>query len=203
MYSDAEGELAVRIARAAIEAYVRRTPFPLFSVPPSFERQSGAFVTLQTYPDRELRGCIGLPTPVFPLAKAIVKAAEEATEDPRFPKLAEHEIDHILVEASILTPLELIRVKKAKELRSEVRVGVDGLIAAQGPMRGLLLPQVPVEQGWDVEEFLSQTCLKAGLMPDAWLDQDTRFYRFQTEIFGELEPHGPVVRRVLNAHARP
>lgn len=203
MYSDAEGELAVRMARAAVEAAVRRRALPPQPVPRSFEQDSGVFVTLNTHPAGELRGCIGYPNPFFPLAKAIVKAAEGATEDPRFPPLAEKELDHVAVEVSVLTPPERIDAKKPKQLPAMVRVGTDGLIAAQGAARGLLLPQVPVEWGWDAEEFLSQTCMKAGLTPDAWLDPSTRMYRFQAEVFAETEPRGPVVRRTLTEHARP
>jgi len=203
MYSDAEGELAVRMAREAVEAFTHGRPLAPFSVPASFERESGVFVTINNHPGEELRGCIGYPHPYFPLAKAIVKAAEGACEDPRFPKLAEEELDRVVVEVSILTPPELIEVKRPKDLLGTVRVGVDGLTVAQGRERGLLLPQVPVDWGWDAEEFLSQTCMKAGLLPDAWLEPDTRVYKFQSEIWTEAEPRGPVIRRVLTPHARP
>lgn len=202
MYSDAEGELAVRMAREAIESAVRRRALPPFTVPKSFERDSGVFVTINTHPEGDLRGCIGYPSPYFPLAKAIVKAAEGATEDPRFPPLAEGELERIVVEVSVLTPLELLQAKKPKQLPALVRVGTDGLEVRQGAARGLLLPQVPIEWGWDAEEFLAQTCVKAGLMPDAWLEPDTRFYRFQSEIWTETRPRGPVMRRSLEAHAR-
>lgn len=202
MYSDAEGELAVRMAREAIEACTRGRPFAPVTVPSSFERETGVFVTINTHPAEELRGCIGYPQPYFPLAKAIVKAAEGATEDPRFPRLGEDELDRVLVEVSILTPPELIEVKRPKELIGKVRVGTDGLIVAQGRERGLLLPQVAIEFAWDPEEFLTQTCVKAGLMPDAWLEPDTRVYKFQSEIWTEIEPKGSVVRRVLKQHAR-
>jgi hypothetical protein len=203
MYSDAEGELAVRMARAAIEAYTRAKPFSPFPVPPSFEPQGGVFVTINTHPAEELRGCIGYPTPMFPLAKAIVKAAEGACEDPRFPRLAVAELGRVVVEVSILTPPDLISGGKPKETMKQVRVGTDGLIVGRGRDRGLLLPQVAADYAWNVEEFLAETCVKAGLMPDAWLEPDTRVWRFQSEIWAEVEPNGPVVRRVLTAHARP
>lgn len=203
MYTDAEGELAVRAARAVVDAHTKGEPYGGPTLPSSFDREAGAFVTLNLHPEGELRGCIGFPTPMFSLREAIVKAAEGATEDPRFPKLQPEELDRVVVEVSILTPPELIEVRKPKELVSKVGIGTDGLIAAQGRLRGLLLPQVPVEWGWDVEEFLAQTCMKAGLLPDAWLEPQTRFYRFQSEIWTEVEPYGPVVRRVLSAHARP
>ena len=201
MYSDADGELAVRLAREAIEAHTRGRTMAPFSVPASFEKESGCFVTLNTYPQEELRGCIGYPEPYYPLAKAIVKAAEGATEDPRFPRLAVDELDRVVVEVSVLTPPEMIEVKKAKLLPQQVRVGVDGLIAARGRERGLLLPQVAVDWGWDAQEFLSQTCVKAGLLPDAWLEAGTRVYKFQSEVFTEAAPRRGIVRRLLGADA--
>ena len=198
-YSDEEGRLAVKIAREAVDSYVRRRPLPSVSVPERFNEKAGAFVTLNTHPEGHLRGCIGYPSPFFPLIKALVKAAEGACEDPRFPALPEDEVDRVVVEVSLLTRPELLEVKKPKEYAKAISVGRDGLIVAQGPARGLLLPQVPTEWGWGAEEFLSEVCMKAGLLPDAWLDDETRIYTFQAEIFSEAEPRGDVVRRDLGA----
>lgn len=203
-YADAEGELAVKIARQAIDSYVRRRPLPTIAVPERFNERAGAFVTLNTHPEGHLRGCIGYPSPFFPLIKALVKAAEGACVDPRFPPLPEDEVGRVVVEVSLLTRPELVEVKKPKEYAKVISVGRDGLIVAQGPARGLLLPQVPTEFGWGPEEFLSEACMKAGLLPDAWLDDATRIYTFQAEIFSEVEPRGVVARRDLGAeHARP
>src|SRR6266699_3208250 len=189
-YADREGECAVRIAREALDAYVLRRMRRPVEIPKAFEEKSGAFVTLNDHPSGLLRGCIGYPQPFFPLVKSIEKGAEGAAEDPRFPRLSPEEVDHITVEVSILTPPQLIEVKKPKELPKHVTVGVDGLSVAQGPYRGLLLPQVAMEYHWDVSEFLSEACMKAGLLADAWLDPETRVYKFQAEVFGEVEPRG-------------
>jgi len=203
MYTDAEGQLAVRMARATVDAYTRGDPVPEIEVPASFNREGGVFVTINTYPAEELRGCIGYPSPIFPLAKAILKAAEGACEDPRFPRLAAEELEAVIVEVSVLTPPELLSAKKPKDFVKQVRLGTDGLIVGRGRDRGLLLPQVPVDLKWDVEEFLAQTCVKAGLLPDAWLEPDTRIWRFQSEIWTETAPKGPIVRRAMAEHARP
>lgn len=202
MYTEAEGQAAVVMARAAIDAFTRGNPSPSVDVPTSFEQKSGVFVTINTYPDEELRGCIGYPSPIFPLAEAIVKAAEGACEDPRFPRLAVSELDTVIVEVSVLTPPELLAGKRPKDFIRQVRLGTDGLIVGRGRDRGLLLPQVPTAWNWDIEEFLAQTCMKAGLPPDAWLEPDIRIWRFQSEIWTEAAPHGPVVRRALTEHAR-
>jgi len=198
-YADREGELAVRIAREALEAYVVKRAKRTVEIPMAFETKSGAFVTLNEHPSGLLRGCIGYPQPFFPLVKSIEKGAEGAAEDPRFPRLTSEELDRVTVEVSILTPPELIDVKKPKDLAKSVNVGVDGLSVAQGPYRGLLLPQVAVEYAWDAAEFLSEACMKAGLLADAWLDPATRVYKFQAEVFAETQPRGPVVRRTLEA----
>src|SRR5206468_1999104 len=91
-----------------------------------------------------------------------------------------------------------VEIPRAFETKS-VTFGVDGLSVAQGPYRGLLLPQVAVEYAWDAAEFLSEACMKAGLLADAWLDPATRVYKFQAEVFAETQPRGPVVRRTLEA----
>ena len=199
MYSDEDGELAVRIARAAVEGYVKHTKFPLPKVPELFKEKSGVFVTLTTHPGDSLRGCIGYPEPIMPLIDAIKDAAvSAASRDPRFPPVKPDELRTVKVEVSLLTPPEEISVKKPSDQVGEVRVGVDGLIVQRGFARGLLLPQVPVEWGWDAEEFVCQTCLKAGLMPDAWLQEGTKVFKFQAEVFSEEEPGGAVRRRLLS-----
>ena len=197
-YTDEEGEIAVRAARRVVEEYLTNGKVPELVFPPKFDRKSGVFTTISRYPSRELRGCIGYPEPIFPLKEALVKSAiAAATEDPRFPPMRREELDHVIFEVSLLTPPEEIKVKKRKHLLKEVEIGKHGLIAERGFYRGLLLPQVPVEWGWDVREFLEQTCWKAGLPMDCWLDEYTKFYRFTAEIFEEEEPRGRVRRKEL------
>lgn len=195
-YSLEVGTLAVRVARAVIEHACDR-PIRPFSYPPEFDKNTGVFVTIDTYPAHELRGCIGYPEPVFPLKEALAKAAFSATRDPRFPQLSEKELDNVVVEVSILTPPVQIKVDGPKEYLARIEIGKHGLIAEKGPMRGLLLPQVPVEWNWSVEEFLAQTCMKSGLGPDEWRGKGTKILSFQAEIFSEEKPGGNVVRKEL------
>jgi uncharacterized protein (TIGR00296 family) len=196
-YSDDEGRLAVEMAREAIEAFVEGRTMRSFVVPSSFEAKAGAFVTLTSHPGGELRGCIGYPEPFFALLKSVIKGAEGAAEDPRFPPLRTDELGGIAVEVSILTSPQAVESKKPRDRPKEIVVGVDGLIVAQGANRGLLLPQVAVEWHWDAEEFLSEACMKAGLLPDAWFEPNTRVKKFQADIFAEVEPRGAVRRRKL------
>lgn len=198
MYSEEDGKLAVRIARATIDGHVKHAEPPSFEVPEIFKRKSGVFVTITTYPGDQLRGCIGYPEPVAPLIDALKDAAVSAcSRDPRFPAVRESELNSLRVEVSLLTPPEEVKVKKPRELVACVDVGRHGLIMERGWKRGLLLPQVPVEWGWDAEEFLGQTCMKAGLLPDSWLQEGTKCYKFEAEVFSEDKPHGDAKRREL------
>jgi uncharacterized protein (TIGR00296 family) len=190
------------MARQAVDAEVNGDKEGRVDAPAIFREKRGAFVTLSSYPDHLLRGCIGFPEPIFSLASAILQAAHHACHDPRFEDLQEDELDHIVVEVSVLTPPEEIKVDDRKRLPDQVRVGRDGLIVEFGPYRGLLLPQVPVEWEWDAEEFLSQTCMKAGIPPDMWLDPRTKWYRFEGEIFAEESPRGRVGRKEIDHGSR-
>jgi len=198
MYSEEDGKLAVKIARAMIDSHVKRVSPPSFEVPEIFTRKSGVFVTITTYPGDQLRGCIGYPEPIMPLIDAIKDAAVSAcSRDPRFPAVRPSELKNIRVEVSLLTPPEEIKVKKQKDLVGCVDVGKHGLIMERGMRRGLLLPQVPIEWGWNSEEFLCQTCIKAGMLPDSWLQAGTKCYKFEAEVFSEEKPYAEARRREL------
>lgn len=147
-----------------------------------------------------LRGCIGLPYPTKPLVDAVMEAAESsAFGDPRFPAVNAEEMKGLTVEISVLTPPEKLEVSNPSELPEHVVVGRDGLIIGRGWRKGLLLPQVPVEWGWGSEEFLSQCCVKAGLLRDEWRRPGTEVYRFQAILFKEEEPQGRVIRHIIEA----
>jgi len=194
--SDAEGEYLVRLARKAITSYLTEGEVIEEEPPyPSLKKEAGTFVTLKRYPSGDLRGCIGFPEPIYPLHVAVVRAAiASATEDPRFLPVKASELPDLIVEVSVLSPPELIRVDGRGALPREVVVGRDGLIIKRGPWSGLLLPQVPVELRWDSETFLDQTCLKAGLPPGCWRWPDVQVYRFTAIVFSEIRPLGPVRR---------
>ena len=104
----------------------------------------------------------------------------------------------LVIEVSILTPPELIKIKNPEEYIENVKIGRDGLIIGRGWRRGLLLPQVPVEWGWDSKNFLSQCCLKAGLPPDEWKKPGIDVYKFQAILFKEDEPEGKIIRHEID-----
>jgi uncharacterized protein len=195
-----EGRLAVRLARQALTGYTEKKKIiEPKGLPPVFEEKRGVFVTL--HEEGELRGCIGYPLPVMPLGRAIVDSAINAgSRDPRFPRVRPDELSKIEVEVTILTRPETYTEPK-KKLPERVIVGKDGLIVSKGPHSGLLLPQVAPEWGFDSLEFLSQTCVKAGLAPDAWLDEDTEIQHFQAQIFAEVAPGGEVFEKSFTTDA--
>lgn len=196
MLSLDEGTMAVKTARKVIEEYVKTKRVPKVELPASFKGLSGVFVTLKKA--GELRGCIGYPYPELPLHKALVDAAvQAATQDPRFDRVRTAELDKIAVEVTVLSEPVLLKAKPADRPKGLV-IGRDGIIVEYGPYRGLLLPQVPVEQGWGPEEYLDYGCLKAGVSPDAWVDERTKVYTFQGQIFQETSPNGAVVEEKID-----
>jgi AmmeMemoRadiSam system protein A len=173
----ADCELLLRFARRCVEARVRRQPPPDIERGGGLEAPMGAFVSLHTA--GELRGCLGR----IECDRAIVEniahlAAVVCDCDPRFPSLTARELDETVIEISALTPEEEVADV------SDIEVGRHGLIVEQGDRRGLLLPQVATEHGWDRETFLDYTCVKAGLPRDAWR-RGARIFRFEAQVFGE------------------
>lgn len=193
MFSFDEGKAAVRIARATLEAEIGGRAKEYISDPASFEEKSGVFVTLSTYPSKDLRGCIGYSEPVKPIKEALRELAmASATRDPRFPRVRPEELDNITIDVTLLTPPEDVDYQDPSDLLSKIVIGRDGLIAQKGYYSGLLLPQVPVEYDWDVSEFLSHTCMKAGLSPNEWKKGAVKFRRFSGQVFGEMAPDGDI-----------
>lgn len=176
---EAQRNELLEIARGALEGYIVTGRIPSgVEARGKLAAPGAAFVTLTK--NGRLRGCIGYTEAVAPLFKVVQECAvAAATEDPRFPPVSPAELPSLRVEISVLTPMFPIRPE-------EVEVGRHGLLVAQGRMRGLLLPQVPVEWGWDRETFLDQTCVKAGLPPSAWRHGAT-LRAFTAEVFGEQE----------------
>ena len=186
MISNEEGDFLVKTARRAIETYLKEKIIIKVpeDTPDTLKEDMGAFVTLNS--NGQLRGCIGYPEPIKPLVNSVIEVAiSAAVQDPRFPPVTIDELDGISVEVSVLTRPEIIKVDKPPKYPEKIVVGEDGLIVESSFCRGLLLPQVAVEWQWDVEEFLSNTCMKAGLNSDCWLDPEIKIYKFKSQIFEE------------------
>jgi uncharacterized protein (TIGR00296 family) len=198
-----EGKFLIQLARNAVKEYLatgKTVKTPENTSKQLFEH-CGVFVTINSLKNGEktLRGCIGYPYPTNPLAEAVIDSAiSAATRDPRFHPLSLKEFGNVVFEVSVLTPPELIEVKKPEEYVAKIKVGEDGLIVEKGFFKGLLLPQVPVEWEWCEEEFLCHCCVKAGLLPDSWLTKGAKIYKFSAIIFEEETPQGEVKRLHLN-----
>lgn len=193
MLTKSEGETAVRLARTAIkECLTKGKKIMPENLPHVFKEKRGVFVTLnKKIASKELRGCIGRPYPVLPLGEAIILSAiNAAREDPRFYPVELQELDEIVIEVTILTVPKRINAKP-KDIPGKIKIGRDGLIISTGRSSGLLLPQVAVEHGFDSTEFLGQTSMKAGLMPDAWIE-GAQVYSFEGQIFEEVESGGEI-----------
>lgn len=198
-----EGSYLVRLARRSVEYYFStgRLMNPPSDTPPKLLRPGAAFVTITTfyeYEVRELRGCIGHVFAVKPLVRSVIEVAvEAAVSDPRFPPMKRDELEKVTFEVTVLGPLEPLPRKPEQRL-SSFTIGRHGLVAKRGLLQGLLLPEVPLEYLWDEETFLAETCVKAGMPPTCWLDEETEFYRFSGRAWREKEPLGDIEERDLS-----
>ncbi len=175
--SAGDKQLLHQIARTAIESKLRGETLPAHEITsPVLREKRGGFVTLKK--QGRLRGCIGYIQAVKPLYQTVAEMALAAAfNDHRFSPLRADELPELELEISVLTPLEQIQDIE------EIEVGRHGLYIRRGGMSGLLLPQVATEYNWDRLTFLQQTCLKAGLSPGDWQDEDTKIYTFSADIF--------------------
>ena len=196
--SEKDGQILVKTARMVVTDYLKngsKTELGnKFQEDCSFN--SGVFVTLNN--PLGLRGCIGYPLPDKKLFNALKEAAiSAATEDPRFPPVKFEELDSITFEVTILTPPTKIEVSNSQEYLSKIKIGQDGLIVKSGYNSGLLLPQVPVEYGWNEKEFLEYTCEKAGLPKEYWQKKDVEILKFEGIVFKEKDPNGEIIQEKL------
>ncbi len=176
--SEADRKSILELARQAVVEAVCRKRLP-DEIPKTgvFEQQCGVFVTLHVA--GRLRGCIGVIEAKEHLGESIVQCASSAArEDPRFNPIEPEELPELEIEVSLLSPLHRIQP-------DEIEIGKHGLLVEQGFRRGLLLPQVAMEHHLEREQFVKETCHKAGLAGDAWKAPDTRIYGFTCEILGE------------------
>jgi uncharacterized protein len=197
MISEKEAEQLVRLARTAVQKYLEESVFISSNNCKTLSQKMGVFVTLNhlnSKNEKSLRGCIGFPLPEKELNQAVVEAAiAAATQDPRFPPIDRTELGNIIFEISLLTTPEEIKVQNPKDYPNQIKIGKDGLILKWRHGSGLLLPQVPVELKWDVDEYLANICYKAGALPDTWLMPESKLYKFQALVYKESEPCGKVL----------
>jgi AmmeMemoRadiSam system protein B/AmmeMemoRadiSam system protein A len=171
------------LARKSVEYAVREKKAyePTASASEVLNQERGAFVTLKK--SGELRGCIGYTSAEKPLYMTVRDTATlAALRDPRFPPVSASELPQLEYEISVLSPL-----RRVLDVR-EIKVGQHGLLMKNGAYEGLLLPQVPVEEKWDRQKFLEETCAKAGMRSGCWKDENTDIFMFTAVVFGENRP---------------
>ena len=177
-YSPEERSLLLQLAHQAVAAALDKRDLDL--TPPSehLAEHRGAFTTL--HQQGELRGCVGYVFPMYSLYRTIAETAVAAAfNDSRFMPVERDEVPQLEFEISVLSPIQAIDP-------DDVEVGRHGLLITYGNRRGLLLPQVPIEHRWDRETFLRQTCVKAGIPPDAW-EHGAKVEGFTAEVFQDSE----------------
>jgi len=171
-------QFLLRLARQTIEHYLKSGKAPQVKIEDEYLKgKRGAFVTLKV--NDQLRGCIGYPLPYKPLYETIIDVAiSAATQDYRFPPLTHDELKETKIEISVLSLPQSIKDIK------EIEVGRHGIIISKGLNKGLLLPQVPLEYGWDLETYLRHGCLKAGLDEEEW-KKGIQIEVFEAQVFSE------------------
>ena len=174
-----EGSRLLEIARQTIDAHLNGTEPPEVVRPSSaLEQRAGCFVTIEM--NDQLRGCIGTFSSELPLHREVAQmAVAAATGDPRFYAMTAEDIGRYQLDISVLSPLERI------EDTSVIEVGTHGIYLENDYSRGVLLPQVATEHGWNRRTFLEQTCVKAGLPTDAWQSPHTDIYIFSAQIISD------------------
>jgi len=184
--SDDDRKAILELARQGVFHAVRHEqPLSTFPTMGIFAERRGLFVTLHV--NKKLRGCIGVVEGHTTIGESLARcAADAALHDPRFSRLRLEEIEALEIEVSLLSPMKPI-------LPSQLEIGTHGLLVERGPRRGLLLPQVAVEHRFSREQFLGETCAKAGLPRDAWKDAETKLYGFECEIL--VETRGPLAEK--------
>jgi AmmeMemoRadiSam system protein A len=189
MTSERDRQELLRIAREALAAHLTGGSLDIVAEG-ELARPAGVFVTLTQ--DGVLRGCIGHLEPTIPVAHVVARCAAAAgTADPRFAPVTAAELSELEIEVTILGCLEVVTAIEA------IEVGRHGLVVAAGRQKGVLLPKVAVEQGWDPQTFVDQTCRKAGLPPEGW--QCGTLWRFEAEVFAETDES---TRRLTSSRRR-
>ncbi|MFA5383048.1 MAG: TIGR00296 family protein [Candidatus Micrarchaeia archaeon] len=196
MVSESNSSYLIELARKSIFEYLENNKkIEPIKEDKELKEEKGVFVTIKSFPDDELRGQVGYPYPMGEIDKNIIdNAISAALHDPRFPHIKKEELNNIIIEISILSRPELIKVSSPEEYPSKIKVGKDGLIIKYGSTSGVLLPQIPIEWNWNAKEFLCNTCEKAGLPKDMWNRPTVEIYKFQADVYKETEPNGKIVK---------
>lgn len=182
--------IALCIAKRTIDEYVvngKQFEPNLEDFPEEFSKKRGVFITLYLKNAKgaeNLRGCVGLPRPVFPLGTAIAKATYSSLcNDPRFLPVSMEEVPDLVIELEVLSEMKKIEYHSLDQLLEQISIGKDGLMVESPPYSGLLLPVVPLKYNWDAEQFVYALCQKADMPFHLLMDDKTSVYKFQAQVF--------------------
>jgi len=188
-----EGALLVKLARTAVKKFSKNQSLELEKTENNkLNEKHGVFVTIKKFSDKSLRGCIGLISSILLYEGVQHAAISAAFKDSRFLPLEKNELENVIFEVSVMTEPTLVFGKNLDEWKKNIEIGHDGLIISNKPYGGLLLPQVPIEQEWDIDKFLCNLCYKADMTPEFLSDENTKLWKFQCQIFTEREPSGKI-----------
>jgi uncharacterized protein len=190
-----EGKELVRLARTSVESFVKNRKLVISAN--NSNKKAGVFVTIyhlnKENNEKNLRGCIGYVLPSKNIYDSVIDAAiNAATQDPRFIAVSKKELEEVIFEVSVLTKPFRIRVEDTNLSLNKIVIGRDGLMLESRYGSGLFLPQVPVEQNWNVRQYLENLCYKAGAPSNAWLLPDSNLYTFHSYIFREKLPNSEI-----------
>ena len=193
-----DGVKTVKYSRKIIESILNNKKIISNNLDNFFNEKLGVFVTIHTFPNNYLRGCMGIPYPIMSLNNSILEASKSVIRDPRFPTLSNEELNKIIIEVTVLSKPNKIEISDPNDYIKKIKIGRDGLIIKNGFNSGLLLPQVPVEQSWNISEYLENICLKAGLPSNSWKNKESIIYKFRGQVFSEIEPNGEIKEKYLD-----
>ena len=183
--TEEEGRILADIARGAVAAYLKdavKIEFPR-DIPDILKQKLGVFISLKKVESGQEKSIssMGYPLPLKPTVEAVIDSGIAAAIRARVNGV--ESLDEVIIEVSLIGAIEPLQAERRASIPEQIRIGEDGIMIERGFHRALYLPGLAVEHGWDSEGFLSEGCVKAGLMPDAWLDEATKLYKFKVKVF--------------------
>ena len=200
-YSLKTGEKLVKFSRDVIESWFEGKSVNGLELLDCEERNKllrcrGVFVTLKRYPSKSFRGGFGYISPMIPLYEAVREVTIIAAfYNPNYLPLSKSELKTITVELSIILNVKKLEVERPEEYLEKIKIGKYGIIVEKDVKRAILLPQIAIDKRWNVKQFLSNACIKAGLSYDAYMNPETTIRICEVQVFEESEPGGGVIER--------
>ena len=196
-FTPIEGEMMVKASRGAMELFLKSRNFSKKMVGTyidSINKSAGVFVTIYHYPTRTIRGSMGFPKAIGSIQEDLIDASIAAAfEDSRFVQVSHLELEHMIIQVSLISEMEQLKGIAATRKKSIV-LGEDGLYMEYGLHSGIVLPQTAIEYGYTKERMLEELCIKTGVNKNYWMQRNVKVFKFKAQVFEELEPSGTIVQ---------